>query len=258
MVNENVQENVRNVFVTDNWVGCSYKEFLAYNPKEYDGKGGDVVLTRWIEKMKSVQDMSGCSIDQKVKYTADSFMGKALTWNGSIKKVEKRGNEERIWVLGPSVPPATLARDCRVMPRNVNSVNVRNLALACGACYECGIEPSELGFRYEIEITTGHLVEIDKSVGESPEYKARLLMSAKASGKKQEEIVVVRDFSEVFLDDLSGLPPLREIKFRIELIPGAVPIAKSSYRLAPYELEELSGQLKGLQYKGFIRPSSSS
>ncbi|GKB67306.1 putative reverse transcriptase domain-containing protein [Tanacetum coccineum] len=82
-------------------------------------------------------------------------------------------------------------------------------------------------------------------------------MSAKASDKKQEEIVVVRDFPEVFLDDLSGLPPIREIEFRIELIPGATPVAKSPYRLAPSELEELSGQLKELQDKGFIRPSSS-
>ncbi|GJV46826.1 hypothetical protein Tco_1437038 [Tanacetum coccineum] len=72
-------ENVRNVLVNVNRVGCSYKEFLAYNPKEYDGKGGAVVLTRWIEKMESVQDMSGCSIEQKVKYTASSFVGKALT-----------------------------------------------------------------------------------------------------------------------------------------------------------------------------------
>ncbi|GKE19544.1 hypothetical protein Tco_1427121, partial [Tanacetum coccineum] len=47
-------ENVRNVLVNGNWIGCSYKEFLACNPKEYDGKGGDVVLTRWIEKMESV------------------------------------------------------------------------------------------------------------------------------------------------------------------------------------------------------------
>nr|GFC51056.1 reverse transcriptase domain-containing protein [Tanacetum cinerariifolium] len=74
------EENVRNVLVNGNRLGCSYKEFLACNPKEYDGKGGAVVLTRWIEKIKSVQDMSGCSIDQKVKYTAGSFVGKDLTW----------------------------------------------------------------------------------------------------------------------------------------------------------------------------------
>ncbi|GJY32875.1 reverse transcriptase domain-containing protein [Tanacetum coccineum] len=80
VVNENIQENVRNVLVNGNRVGCSYKEFLACNPKEYDGKGGVVVLTRWNEKMEYVHDMSGCSIDQKVKYTAGSFMGKALTW----------------------------------------------------------------------------------------------------------------------------------------------------------------------------------
>ncbi|GKC83451.1 hypothetical protein Tco_1139168 [Tanacetum coccineum] len=55
-------------------VGYSYKEFLACNPKEYDGKGGVVVLTRWIEKMENVQDMSGCSNDQQVKYTAGSFV----------------------------------------------------------------------------------------------------------------------------------------------------------------------------------------
>ncbi|GJT59856.1 putative reverse transcriptase domain-containing protein [Tanacetum coccineum] len=460
VVNKNVQENVENVIVNGNRVGCSYKEFLACNPKEYDGKGGDVVLTRWIEKMEFVQDMSGCSIDQKVKYTASSFVGKALTWwnsqirmlsrevavsmscndfkfmmieefcprhemqkfetdlwnhamvgaghaaytdrfhelarmvaeiepktiqnavsisgaltdeavrNGSIKKVEKRGNvgnlarirmEERI-------------QDFRGVPRNVNPVNARNPTVR--ACYECGstdhvrlvcprlnraqgpegnhpnqvaannggqgrrnqgnqardrafmlgaeearqdlnimtgIEPNELGFRYEIKIASGELVEIDKIIkgckleieghvfdidlipfghrsfdviigmdwlsnhqaeiichekvvriplpdgkvlrvlGERPEEKARLVMSAKASDKKQEEIVVVRDFPEVFPDDLSGLPPLWEIKFQIELILGAVPIAKSPYHLAPSELKELSGQLKELQDKVFLK-----
>nr|GEZ51486.1 hypothetical protein [Tanacetum cinerariifolium] len=55
-------------------VGCSYEEFLACNPKKYDGKGGAVVLTRWIMKMENVQDMSGCSIDQKVKYIVGSFV----------------------------------------------------------------------------------------------------------------------------------------------------------------------------------------
>ncbi|GJZ67131.1 putative reverse transcriptase domain-containing protein [Tanacetum coccineum] len=471
VVNENVQENVENVIVNGN------------------------------RKMEFVQDMSGCSIDQKVKYTAGSFVGKALTWwnsqictlsrevvvsmswndfkfmmieefcprhemqklvphlvtpesrmikryvyglapqirgmvaatepktiqkavqisgaltdeavrNGSIKKVEKRGNvgepskdkngrnDNKITRTGNAF--ATTANpDCRGVPRNVNPVNARNPTVR--ACYECGstdhvrstcprlnraqgleenrpnqvaannrgqvsgnqgneakgrafmlgveearqdsnietgtftlnnhfattlfdsgtdysfvsttfipllgIEPSELGFRYEIEIASGQLVEIDKVIkgykleieghvfdidlipfghgsfdvilgmdwlsnhkdekichekvvriplpdgnvlrvlGERPEEKARLLMSAKASDKKQEEIVVVRDFSEVFPDDLSGLPPLWEIKFRIELIPGAVPIENSPYRLAPSELKELSGQLKELQDK---------
>ncbi|GJT46539.1 hypothetical protein Tco_0955254 [Tanacetum coccineum] len=90
VVNENVQNNIRNVLVNGNRVGCSYKEFLACNPKEYDGKGGAVVLTRWIKKMESVHDMSGCSIDQKVKYTAGSFVGKALTWwNSQIRTLSR-------------------------------------------------------------------------------------------------------------------------------------------------------------------------
>ncbi|GJT02124.1 putative reverse transcriptase domain-containing protein [Tanacetum coccineum] len=61
---------------------------------------------------------------------------------------------------------------------------------------------------------------------ERQEEKARLLMSVKASEKKQEEIVVVRDFPKVFPVDLSGLPPIREIEFQIELTPGATPVAK--------------------------------
>ncbi|GJT96022.1 reverse transcriptase domain-containing protein [Tanacetum coccineum] len=83
-------------------------------------------------------------------------------------------------------------------------------------------------------------------LGERPEEKARHLMSVKAKEQKQEEMVVVRDFPEVFPDDLSGLPPIREIGFQIELVHGAILVAKSPYRLAPSEMEELSGQLKEL------------
>ncbi|GKD12321.1 putative ribonuclease H-like domain-containing protein, partial [Tanacetum coccineum] len=404
--------------------GCSYKEFLACNPKEYDGKGGAVVLTRWIEKMENVQDMSGCSVNQKVKYTASLFVGKALTWwnsqiytlshevtiimlwddfkymmieefcpsheiqkletelcnhamvgvghvaytdrfhelarlifgaltdeavrNGSIKEVEKRVNvgepsKDRSCKdkNGPCRTcfnyncPGHLAKDCRGVPRNVNSVNAKNPTVR--ACYECGstdhvrsacprlnraqepegnrpnqvaannggqgrgnqgnqargrafmlgaeearqdlnivtgtftlndhfattlfdsgadysfvsttfipllgLEPNDLGFRYEIEIASGQLVEIDKVIkgckleieghvfdidlipfGHGSfdmiigmdwlsNYKAEIICHEKASDKKQEEIVVVRDFPEVFPDDLSGLPPIREIEF---------------------------------------------
>ncbi|GJY41965.1 putative reverse transcriptase domain-containing protein [Tanacetum coccineum] len=462
VVNENVQEKVRNVLVNGNRVGCSYKEFLACNPKEYDGKGGAIVLTCWIEKMEFVHDMSGCSIDQKVKYTAGSFVGKALTWwNSQIrtlsrevavsmswndfkfmmiqefcpshemqkleselwnhamvgaghaaytdrfhelarlvphlvtpesrmieryvyglapqicgmvattepktmqKKVEKRRNvgepsKDRsgrddnkrtrtgnvfattVNPVGrentgtwpkcttcnsyhvPGGPcrtcfncnrPGHLARDCRGVPRNVNPVNARNLTVR--ACYECGstnhvrstcprlnrargpeenrpnqvaaqgrrnqgnqargrafmlgaeearqdqnimtgtftlnnhfattlfdsgadysfvsttfipllgLEPSDLGMdwlsNYKAKIICHEKVvriplpdgKVLRVVGERPEGKVRLLMSAKASDKKQEEIVMVRDFPKVFPDDLSGLLPIREIEFRI-------------------------------------------
>ncbi|GJX49594.1 hypothetical protein Tco_0276439 [Tanacetum coccineum] len=74
VVNENVQENVGNVIVNGNRVGCSYKEFLACNPKEYDGKGGVVVLTR-DEKDGVCQDKVGCSVDQKVEIHAGHFCG---------------------------------------------------------------------------------------------------------------------------------------------------------------------------------------
>nr|GFB03253.1 reverse transcriptase domain-containing protein [Tanacetum cinerariifolium] len=90
VVNENIQENDKNVLVNGNHVGCSYKEFVACNPKEYEGKGGVVVLTRWIENIENMQDMSGCSIDQKVKYIAGSFVGKALTWwNSQIRTLSQ-------------------------------------------------------------------------------------------------------------------------------------------------------------------------
>ncbi|GJT26640.1 putative reverse transcriptase domain-containing protein [Tanacetum coccineum] len=65
------------------------------------------------------------------------------------------------------------------------------------------------------------------------------------------------DFPDVFLEDLSGLPPTRQVEFQIDLIPGAAPVAQAPYRLAPSEMKELSEQLKELSDKGFIRPSSS-
>ncbi|GJY71392.1 hypothetical protein Tco_0475095 [Tanacetum coccineum] len=79
----------------------------------------------------------------------------------------------------------------------------------------------------------------------------------KVNEPKLEDIPVVLEFPGVFPEDLSGLPPSREVEFCIDLIPGAVPVAKSPYRLAPTEMQELSNQLKELQEKGFIRPSSS-
>nr|GEW06756.1 hypothetical protein [Tanacetum cinerariifolium]GEY50884.1 hypothetical protein [Tanacetum cinerariifolium] len=281
-VNGNVEgvnrgENVRNVLVNGNQIGCSYTEFLACNPKEYDGKRAVVVLTRWIKKMESVHDMCGCSIDQRVKYIAGLFMEEfypshemqkletelwnhAMVWAGhatytnrfhelarneSIKKVEKRGNvgepskdkngrdDNKRTRTGSAIATTANpvgrqntgypARDCRVMPMNVNPINVRNPSPARGACYEFGstnhLKPACPGLNRaqgsggnRMDWLSNHKAEIichEKVVriplldgkglrvlGERPKKKARLLMSAKASDKNQEEIVVVRYFPE--------------------------------------------------------------
>ncbi|GJZ63954.1 putative reverse transcriptase domain-containing protein [Tanacetum coccineum] len=138
-----------------------------------------------------------------------------------------------------------------------------------------GIEPSDLGFSYKIEIASGQLVEIDKVIkgckleieahvfginlipfGSDSfnviigmdwlsDHKAKIICHENVvripllDGKKQEEIIVVKDFPEVFPDDLSGLSHVWKIEFRIELDPGVMPVAKTPYRLAPSELEEL-------------------
>ncbi|XP_071695445.1 uncharacterized protein [Rutidosis leptorrhynchoides] len=75
--------------------------------------------------------------------------------------------------------------------------------------------------------------------------------------KRLEDVPVVKDFPGVFPEDLPGLPPHRQVEFQIDLIPGAAPVARPPYRLAPSELQELSNQLQELLDKGFIRPSSS-
>ncbi|GKA05080.1 hypothetical protein Tco_0684200, partial [Tanacetum coccineum] len=79
----------------------------------------------------------------------------------------------------------------------------------------------------------------------------------KSKEKQLEDVPVVKDFPEVFPEDLPGLPPVRQVEFHIDLVPGAAPVARAPYRLAPSEMKELSDQLQELYDKGFIRPSSS-
>nr|GEY59837.1 reverse transcriptase domain-containing protein [Tanacetum cinerariifolium] len=297
-------------------------------------QNGAVVLTRWIKKMENVQDMSGCSIDQKVKYTAGLFMefcpsheiqkmetkllnhamvgdghvaftnrfhelammvaatkpktmqkavqisgvliDKAVR-NGSIKKVKKRGN-----VGEPSKDKNGRDDNKRTRTGNVFAITgygnqenqARGRAFMLGAEEACqhsnivtGIEPNDLGFRYEIEIASRQLVEINKVINgcklEIKGYVFDIDLIPFEHGSFG--VIIGMDwFSNhkakiICHEKVVRIPLLdgKEIKFRIKLIPKAVPVAKSPYRLAPSELEELSGQLKELQDKGFIRRSSS-
>ncbi|KAI3735955.1 hypothetical protein L6452_15482 [Arctium lappa] len=83
------------------------------------------------------------------------------------------------------------------------------------------------------------------------------VVDAKLEKKKLEDVEVVREFSDVFPDDLPGLPPDRQVEFKIDLTSGAAPIARAPYRLAPSEMKEMMSQLRDLLEKVFVRPSSS-
>nr|GFA45025.1 putative reverse transcriptase domain-containing protein [Tanacetum cinerariifolium] len=75
--------------------------------------------------------------------------------------------------------------------------------------------------------------------------------------KRIKNVLVIRDFPEVFLDDLPRLPPPRQVEFRIDLVPGVAPVAHAPFQLAPSEMKELAKQLQDISEKGIIRLSSS-
>ncbi|GJR34453.1 putative reverse transcriptase domain-containing protein [Tanacetum coccineum] len=79
----------------------------------------------------------------------------------------------------------------------------------------------------------------------------------KSEEKQLEDVLIVRDFPKVFPEDLSGISPARQVEFQIDLVPGAAPVARAPYRLAPSKMKELAKQLQELSDKGFIIPSSS-
>ncbi|GJR01469.1 putative reverse transcriptase domain-containing protein [Tanacetum coccineum] len=79
----------------------------------------------------------------------------------------------------------------------------------------------------------------------------------KSEEKRLEDVPILREFLKVFLEDLPGLPPARQVEFQIDLVPGAAPVARAPYRLALAEMQELSTQLQELSDRGFIKPSSS-
>jgi hypothetical protein len=112
---------------------------------------------------------------------------------------------------------------------------------------QCGRGSVELtspkGERFDIEITVT-----------TSTRRATFFIDVEFVG---DNIRVVRDFPDVFLEELPGMPPDREVEFVIDLLPGTAPISKRPYMISVEELQELKKQLTKLQEAGYIRPSSS-
>ena len=83
------------------------------------------------------------------------------------------------------------------------------------------------------------------------------MLDSKRGQIELKNILVVKDFPNVFPEELPGIPPVREINLSIEILPGTAPTSRAPYKMAPTELKELKIQLQELLDKGFIRPSVS-
>src|ERR671932_1100588 len=101
------------------------------------------------------------------------------------------------------------------------------------------------------------VMKANKCISKGCEAFLSFVIDAKDNGKSLNSIPVVSEYPEVFPEELPGLPPVREVEFKIELVPGATPVAKAPYRLAPSEIREVMTQIQDLLDRGFIRPSSS-
>nr|GEX72983.1 reverse transcriptase domain-containing protein [Tanacetum cinerariifolium] len=241
------------------------KEFLACNPKEYDGKGGVVVYTHLIEKMESVQDMSGCGDNQKVKYIAGSFIGKALTWWNS--QIRTLGREV---VVGMSWDNFKALMSKEFCPSNV----MQNLEteLWNHIMVEAG-HATYTGRFHKLLVMAVNGVEGRRNNGNQARGRAFILGAQEARqdsniltgmdwlSNHKAEIICHEKVVTIPLPDNKVLRVIRERpdeKVRhlitpsqeiVKLVPGAIPVAKSPYQLAPSEMEELSNKLKELKDK---------
>ncbi|GKA11353.1 putative reverse transcriptase domain-containing protein [Tanacetum coccineum] len=113
------------------------------------------------------------------------------------------------------------------------------------------------GDRSKTRLSLISCIKTERYISRGYQVFVAQVMEKKSDEKRLEDIPVVREFLEVFPEDLPGLPPVRQVEFQIDLIPGAAPVARAPYRLAPSEMQELSDQLQELADRGFIRPSTS-
>nr|GEW43070.1 putative reverse transcriptase domain-containing protein [Tanacetum cinerariifolium] len=188
--------------------------------------------------------MSGCGENQKVKYTASSFIGKSLTWLVShLVTPENKRIKRYIYGIALQIHTMVAATE----PTTIQSVVQKARMLTNEA-----IRNEALKKITEKRWNSREPTRDGKTKDDNKRPK-----TGKA-GPRMVTLVNTRNPTAArgACFECGGLPPSQEFKFRINLIPGAMPVTNSPYRLAPSEMEELSSQLRELQDKGFIRPSS--
>nr|GEW49226.1 reverse transcriptase domain-containing protein [Tanacetum cinerariifolium] len=162
----------------------------------------------------------------------------AQGWVYAVGNAEKKGNASRD--PDSNVVMGTLLLNNRYASILFDTGADRNF-MSTAFSSLTNIVPTPLENSYDVELADGKIVREEDN----------------SEGKQLKDVPIVRDFPEVFPEDLPGLPPTRPVEIHIDLFLGTALVARAPYRLALSEMKELSEQLQELSDKGFIRPSSS-
>ncbi|GKB19882.1 reverse transcriptase domain-containing protein [Tanacetum coccineum] len=265
---------------------CSFTGFMKCNPTIFHGNEGAVELCRWFEKMESVFRISECTErnkDSNIAAYTQRFNELVLLCHEAVPS-EKKNIKTYIYGLPENVKGETTSSKPTTTTLN-EAVRMAH-TLIVGKEATQGIDARrELINRVEMLwaepkrsemlnkprtkcydgmdwlVAWDAVIVCGKKVVHIPHKNKRLVVKGdgkkEPTGKRVEDVPVIRDFPEVFPDDLPGLPPLWQVEFKIDLVPRATHVARAPYRVAPSEMKELFDQLQELSEKGFIRLSSS-
>ncbi|GKA82618.1 putative reverse transcriptase domain-containing protein [Tanacetum coccineum] len=227
--------------------------------------------------------------DCKVKFATGTLTEEALSWWNSFAqpiRIEELGNvtaskpqtlEEAINIAQmlmdellvmpverKGIMQTSAERPPTTMPRVLFDSRADKSFVSISLASKLNILPNTIDTFYNIEMADGNLFDVVIGMDWLSKYHVRIICDEKVihilingetliiqgDEKRLEDIPIVREFLEVFLEDLPGLPPVRQVEFQIDLIPGPSPVARAPYRLAPSEIHELSNQLQELLDRG--------
>ncbi|GJU34684.1 putative reverse transcriptase domain-containing protein [Tanacetum coccineum] len=248
---------------------CTYQDFMKCQPLFFRGTEGVVDLTQWFERMETVFRISNCTVENQVKFTINEIKKIEQTrWKPKVKGTDVVALQPTFQELAlrcdRDVPEETdkIERDVgrkqeefEELSRNTNTHNKQRQTQA-GLMLR-GERPLQEGLPPVEEQNPGKWQRCSQGICSG---------SCRAKPRQQRCDGAPNTLDHGYKIELAdgsynlgkyGLPPTRQVEFHIDLVPGAAPVARAPYRLAPSEMKELADQLQELSDKGFIRPSSS-
>nr|GEW14701.1 putative reverse transcriptase domain-containing protein [Tanacetum cinerariifolium] len=214
----------------------NYKEFISCQPFYFNGTEGAVGLIHWFERIESVFSRSRAD---------KSFISLSFASMLNISPITIDAFYDVEMAVGNLVSTNTVIKGATLTLLN-QSFKIDLMSIKLGS-FDVAISMDWL-FKYHAKIL------YDEKFVHIPIDGETLIIRDE---NRIEDIPVVREFPDVFPEDLPGLPPVYQVEFQIDLIRRAEPIARAPYRVAPSEMQELSNQIQELIDRGFIRPSTS-